>query len=179
METLHHLSIDIETFSSVDITKSGLFRYAQSPDFQILLFGYSLDGGPVQVIDMAGGGGFDRGIPLWLSNALKDPCCIKHAYNAAFEWYCLCRFFGWNPMKEGMTFLSQWRCTQLHGLYCGYPAGLNAVGQALGLEEDKQKLSIGKALIGYFSIPCKPTKRNSGRIPMGSLAAMNSPFSPS
>ena len=137
MDAVHHLSIDIETYSDVDIGKAGLYKYAQSPAFEILLFAYSLDGGPVEVIDLAGGG-MGGCIPLWLINALKDPTYIKHAYNAAFEWYCLCRHFRWNPEKEGTTFLRQWRCTMLHGLYCGYTAGLDATGKALGLPQDKQ-----------------------------------------
>ena len=162
MDAVHHLSIDIETYSDVDIGKAGLYKYAQSPAFEVLLFAYSLDGGPVEVIDMAGGG-MGGCIPLWLINALKDPAYIKHAYNAAFEWYCLCRHFRWNPEKEGATFLRQWRCTMLHGLYCGYTAGLDATGKALGLPQDKQKLATGKALIKYFCIPCAPSKANGGR----------------
>lgn len=162
MDAVHHLSIDIETYSDVDIGKAGLYKYAQSPAFEILLFAYSLDGGPVEVIDLAGGG-MGGCIPLRLINALKDPAYIKHAYNAAFEWYCLCRHFRWNPEKEGAAFLRQWRCTMLHGLYCGYTAGLDATGKALGLPQDKQKLATGKALIKYFCIPCAPSKANGGR----------------
>lgn len=162
MEAVHHLSIDIETYSDVDIGKAGLYKYAQSPAFEVLLIAYSLDGGPVEVIDLASGG-MSSCIPLWLINALKDPTYIKHAYNAAFEWYCLCRKFCWNPEKEGVNFLRQWRCTMLHGLYCGYPAGLDATGKALGLPQDKQKMAAGKALIRYFCIPCAPTKTNGGR----------------
>ena len=162
MDAPHHLSIDIETYSDVDIGKAGLYRYAQSPAFTILLFAYSLDGGPVQVIDLASGGPGSC-FPVWLHRALKDPGYIKHAYNAAFEWYCLCRYFRWEPEREGLDFLPQWRCTMLHGLYCGYPAGLDAAGRALGLPEDKQKLSTGKALIRYFCIPCAPTRANGGR----------------
>lgn len=162
MRAVHHLSIDIETYSDVDIGKAGLYKYAQSPAFEVLLLAYSFDGSPVQVIDMAGGG-MDGCVPLWLINALKDPTCIKHAYNAAFEWYCLCRLFHWNPSHEGQNFLRQWRCTMLHGLYCGYPAGLDATGKALGLPQDKQKLAAGRALIKYFCMPCAPTKTNGGR----------------
>ena len=162
MDAVHHLSIDIETYSDVDIGAAGLYKYAQSPAFTVLLFAYSLDGGPVQVIDLASGGPRSC-FPVWLTHALKDPAYIKHAYNAAFEWYCLCRFFRWNPEREGLSFLPQWRCTMLHGLYCGYPAGLDAVGKALGLPSDKQKLSTGKALIRYFCVPCAPTGSNGGR----------------
>ena len=156
------MSIDIATYSDIDIGKAGLYKYAQSPAFQILLFAYSLDGGPVEVIDLASGGMSSR-IPLWLINALKDPGYIKHAYNAAFEWYCLCREFRWNPEREGIVFLRQWHCTMLHGLYCGYTAGLDATGKALGLPQDKQKLAAGKALIKYFCVPCAPSKANGGR----------------
>ena len=167
MAAVHHLNIDIETYSDVDIGKAGLYKYAQSPAFQILLVSYSIDGGPVQTIDLAPGGlGEDRSPdcwPLWLINALKDPNCIKHAYNAAFEWYCLCRHFGWNPEREGQNFLRQWRCTMLQSMYCGYPASLDAAGKALGLPQDKQKLAAGKALIKYFCTPCAPTKSNGGR----------------
>ena len=161
MEAVHHLSIDIETYSDVDIKSAGLYKYAQSPAFEVLMIACSLDGAPVVQIDLRGGG--MTGVPLWLINALKDPNCIKHAYNAAFEWYCLCRYFRWNPYKEGANFLRQWRCTQLHGLYCGYPAGLDAAGKALGLPQDKQKMAAGKALIKYFCVPCAPTKTNGGR----------------
>lgn len=162
MGAVHHLNIDLETYSDVDIVKAGLYKYAQRPAFEILLFAYSLDGGPVEVIDLASGG-MASCIPLWLINALKDPACVKHAYNAAFEWYCLCRWFRWNPEKEGTVFLRQWRCTRLHGLYCGYTASLDATGKALGLPQDKQKLAAGKALIKYFCVPCAPTKTNGGR----------------
>lgn len=149
----HHLSIDLETFSSVDIKKSGAFKYIESPDFQILLFAYSLDGEPVQVLDLATG----EIIPPWLVSVLSDPVFIKHAYNATFEWGCLSKFFG-APLPA-----EQWRCTMLHGLYCGYTAGLDATGKALGLAADKQKLNSGKALIRYFCVPCRPTKTNGGR----------------
>lgn len=161
-EAVHHLSIDIETYSDVDIEKAGLYRYAQSPAFTILLFAYSLDRGPVQVIDLASGGPGSC-FPVWLHRALKDPGCIKHAFNAPFEWYCLCRYFRWDPEREGRASLPQWRCTQLHSLYCGYPARLDDVGKALGLAEDRQKLSAGKALIRYFCVPCAPTKTNGQR----------------
>lgn len=148
----HHLSIDIETRSSVDIGKSGLYKYAQSPDFEILLFAYQMDNNPVEVIDLTQ----DEIIPCWLREALEDPRIIKHAYNAAFEWYCLNRAGYKTP-------LNQWRCTMAHGLYCGYTAGLEATGKAVGLPLDKQKLTVGKALIRYFCVPCKPTKTNGGR----------------
>lgn len=149
----HHLSIDIETRSSVDISKAGAYKYAQSPDFKILLFAYQWDDGPVEVIDLTA----DESFPpeIW-EDALRDPNVIKHAYNAAFEWYCLNRAGYETPIQ-------QWHCTMAHGLYCGYTAGLDATGRAIGLPQDKQKLAVGKALIRYFCVPCKPTRTNGGR----------------
>lgn len=148
-----HLSIDLETYSDVNLKKAGLYRYVQSPAFEILLFAYSFDGAPTQVIDMAQG----EKIPLEVIHALTDPQCLKHAYNAAFEWYCLSKYMGAQLLP------SQWRDTMLHGLYAGYTAGLDATGRALGIPEDKQKLTTDKALIRYFCVPCKPTKANGGR----------------
>lgn len=148
-----HLSIDLETYSDVNLKKAGLYRYVQSPAFEILLFAYSFDGAPTQVIDMAQG----EKIPLEVIHALTDPQCLKHAYNAAFEWYCLSKYMGAQLPP------SQWRDTMLHGLYAGYTAGLDATGRALGIPEDKQKLTTGKALIRYFCVPCKPTKKNGSR----------------
>lgn len=148
-----HLSIDLETYSDVNLKKAGLYRYVQSPAFEILLFAYSFDGAPTQVIDMAQGEKF----PLEVIHALTDPQCLKHAYNAAFEWYCLSKYMGAQLPP------SQWRDTMLHGLYAGYTAGLDATGRALGIPEDKQKLTTGKALIRYFCVPCKATKANGGR----------------
>ncbi len=95
-------------------------------------------------------------IPLWLKNALKNPLYIKHAYNAAFEWFALSKYLGWLPPNE-------WRDTMLHALYCGYPASLDAAGRAMGLPEDKKKLTTGKALIRYFCVPCKPSNANGNR----------------
>ena len=148
---IHKLSIDLETFSSVPIGKAGAFRYIDSPDFEILLFAYSLDNGPVQVIDVASG----ETVPEWLVKALHDPNYIKYAYNAAFEWGCLSKVYG-------QMIPEQWRDTMLHGLYAGYTAGLDATGRALGLPEDKQKLNTGKALIRYFCIPCLAAYFNVG-----------------
>lgn len=149
---MHHLSIDLETYSSVPIKKTGAQRYIASPDFEILLFAYSLDDQPVQVIDTAMG----EHIPEWLIQALYSPDYVKHAYNAAFEFGCLSKVYG--PLIP-----AQWRDTMLHSLYCGYAASLDAAGKAIGLAEDKQKLNTGKALIRYFCVPCKPTKSNGGR----------------
>lgn len=148
-----HLSIDLETYSDVNLKKAGLYRYVQSPAFEILLFAYSFDGAPTQVIDMAQG----EKIPMEVIHALTDPQCLKHAYNAAFEWYCLSKYM------DAQLPPAQWRDTMLHGLYAGYTAGLDATGRALGIPEDKQKLTTGKALIRYFCVPCKPTKANGGR----------------
>lgn len=150
---LHHLSIDLETYSSVPIAKAGAYKYVQSPDFEILLFAYSVDGEPVQIVDLAQG----EILPDWLYRSITDPAFIKHAYNAAFEWYCLSKFCGL------LLPVDQWRDTMLHGLYCGYTAGLDATGKALGLPAEKQKLSMGKALIRYFCVPCNPTQANGGR----------------
>lgn len=152
-EQLHHLSIDLETYSTVSIGAAGSYRYILDPSFEILLFAYSLDGMPVEVIDVASG----QVIPLWLKNALKNPLYIKHAYNAAFEWFALSKYLGWLPPD-------QWRDTMLHALYCGYPASLDAAGRAMGLPEDKKKLTTGKALIRYFCVPCKPSNANGNRI---------------
>lgn len=149
---LRHLSIDIESYSSIDIKKSGLHKYVQSPDFQILLFAYSFDGEPVNIIDLAQG----EVLPLELTTALQNPNIIKHAYNAPFEWYSINKFY-YSPLE-------QWRCTMLHGLYCGYTAGLAATAVALGLPEDKRKMGIGSALIKTFCVPVKPSAKNGQRL---------------
>lgn len=149
----HHLSIDLETYSSVPITNAGSYKYIQSTDFEILLFAYSVDGGPVEIVDFAQG----ELLPDWLYRAVLSDDYIKHAYNAAFEWYALSKFYG------HLLPIEQWRDTMLHGLYCGFTAGLDATGKALGLPAEKQKLSIGKALIRYFCVPCAPTQTNGNR----------------
>lgn len=147
-----HLSIDIETYSNVDIGKCGLFKYCDSDSFEILLFAYAYDFGPVKIVDLASG----QAIPGNVQMDLQNPDVIKHAYNAAFEITGLNR-------AGYLTPPDQWRCTMLHGLYLGYPAGLANLGKALGLPEDKQKMAAGKALIRYFCVPCKETKRNGYR----------------
>ena len=147
----HHLSIDIETFSSVDLMKAGLYKYVESPDFQILLFAFSLDGQPVQLVDFTAG----ELLPPIVVYALQDPDVIKHAYNASFEWMAINKFY--------KAPLEQWHCTMLHGLYCGYPLGLAAVAGAMGNSPDKSKLATGKALIRTFCSPCKPTRANGYR----------------
>lgn len=150
---MDHLSIDLETYSSVPIQKAGAQKYIQSPDFEILLFAYSLNGAEPVCCDFAQG----ETLPKWAAEALLDPQCLKHAYNAPFEWGCLSRYMGRQLPPE------QWRCTMFHGLYAGYTAGLDATGRALGLPEDKRKLNTGKALIRYFCVPCAPSKANGGR----------------
>lgn len=160
-ESLHHISIDLETFSDVDIQKAGLYKYVQSPAFEVMLFGYSFDDGPVTVVDLKQG----EDLPLDVLSALFNPGIIKRARNAAFEWYCLCKYFNlWEPPKiTPSEWLSQWRCSMIHSMYLGYPAGLDACGKAMGLPQDKQKMGVGKSLIRYFCVPCKPTKANGGR----------------
>ncbi|GIO34371.1 DNA polymerase [Paenibacillus albilobatus] len=148
---MYHLNIDIETYSSVDIKKAGLYKYVQSPDFEILLFAYSFGDETVKIIDLTQG----EQIPPHIIDALRDPGVMKHAYNAAFEWYCLNKFFQ-SPIE-------QWRCTQIHGLYCGYPSGLAKVGEALRIPQDKKKMGVGGSLIRTFCVPCKPTKSNGMR----------------
>lgn len=150
---MDHLSIDLETYSSVPIQKAGAQSYIMSSDFEILLFAYSLNGADPVVCDFAQG----EQLPAWVANALLDPNCLKHAYNAPFEWGCLSKYMGRQLPPE------QWRCTMFHGLYAGYTAGLDATGRALGLPEDKRKLNTGKALIRYFCVPCAPSKSNGGR----------------
>ena len=150
---MEHLSIDIETYSSIDIKKAGMYKYALSDDFQILLFAYSVDFGEVKIIDLAKG----EILPEIIISALNDKNIIKHAYNAPFEWWCL------NQVGY-KTEIDQWRDTMFHGLYCGYTAGLGATGTAIGLPQDKKKDTTGKALIKLFCVPCKPTKRNGGRL---------------
>nr|DAE50724.1 MAG TPA: DNA polymerase I [Bacteriophage sp.] len=145
------LHIDIETYSSVDLRKSGLYKYVQSPDFEILLFAYAYNQDPVQIVDLAAG----EKLPEALIKDLSSPGVLKMAHNAAFEVNALSRFYDIWP--------DQWQCTMIHALYCGYPGSLAAVGKALGFEESKQKMSAGKALIRYFCMPCKPTKTNGGR----------------
>ena len=112
------LHIDLETYSSVDLTKSGLYKYVQSPDFEILLFAYAYDDGPVQVIQPAAG----ERIPERVIYDLQNPEVLKMAYNAAFEFYCLSKFY--------VTWPDQWQCTMIHALYCGYPGALAAAGDA-------------------------------------------------
>ena len=147
------LAIDIETYSSVSLQKAGVYAYAASPDFEILLFGYAWDDGPVEVIDMAQG----QKLPQELQDALYDPEILKTAFNASFERTCLSAFMG------RVTPADQWSCTAVMARELGLPGSLEAVGDVIGLPEDKQKSKTGKALIRYFSIPCKATKVNGER----------------
>ena len=143
---MHHLSIDLETRSGADISKTGSYRYMQDPDFRILLFGYKIDDGPAQVIDLT-----TEEMPQKIVTILQNPQYMKHAYNSAFEWYALNRAGFRTPIE-------QWQDTMIHALYCGYAAGLANTGEAMGIAEDKKKLMTGKALIRYFCTPQKATK---------------------
>lgn len=145
------LSIDIETFSTTDLTKSGVYRYVENSNFQILLFGYSVDHGPVEVIDLANG----EKIPTDILATLDNPSVIKWAFNAQFERTCLSKLIGHQLAPEG------WHCTMIWAATIGLPLSLEGVGTVLGLE--KQKLKEGKDLIRYFCVPCKATKVNDGR----------------
>lgn len=145
------ISIDLETYSSVDLGKSGVYKYAESEDFEILLFAYSVDDGGVKVIDLANG----EIIPEEILSALSDQNIEKWAFNANFERVCLSRLLGKRLKPQG------WYCTMIWSAYLGLPLSLEKVGEVLKL--NKQKMNEGKALIRYFSIPCKPTKTNGMR----------------
>ena len=149
------LSIDLETYSDADISKTGVYRYCESPKFEILLFAYSMDGAPVQLVDLANG----EQVPDEVLNALTDPAIIKWAFNASFERICLSHWLG---MPSG-TYLEpkQWRCSMIWSAYLGLPLSLAGVGAVLNL--DKQKLDSGKDLIRYFCKPCRPTLKNGER----------------
>ena len=166
---IHTLSIDLETFSDVDLKKCGVYKYAESPNFEILLFGVSVDGGEVTVYDLASGGTVPEGI----IRALSDDSVIKWAYNASFERVCLSvwlrrnypQYFSSYSIEEDTVrnYLdpSSWRCSLVWGAYMGLPLSLEGIGKVLKLEN--QKMAEGKALIRYFCVPCKPTKANGGR----------------
>lgn len=148
---MKHLSVDIETYSETDI-KLGIAKYVENPAFEVLLFAYAYDFGDVHVVDLAQG----ETIPAAVIADLTNPDVVKHAYNAAFEIQCLLRAgFDIRP--------AAWACTMIHGAYLGLPVGLSKIGAALKLPQDKKKLASGTALIRYFCVPCKPTKRNGGR----------------
>ena len=150
------LSVDLETFSSADLRKTGVYRYVEAPDFEILLFGYSVDDGEMHVIDLAQG----EHVPSDILTALTDETVTKWAFNANFERICLSRYLGL-PTGEYLD-PSQWRCSMVWSAYLGLPLSLAGVGAVLKL--DKQKLDAGKDLIKYFCQPCKPTKVNGGRL---------------
>lgn len=168
---MNTLKIDIETFSSVSLQKCGVYKYAESPDFQIILFGYSVDGGDVKVIDLLQG----ESIPQEILDALTDDTVIKWAHNSGFERVCLSRylsdlgvsldpFHDSHPLStECARFLnpSSWRCSMTWAAYLGLPLSLSGVGEILGLE--KKKLTEGKELVKFFCQPCAPTKANGGR----------------
>lgn len=170
-EKIHKLSIDLETFSDVDLAKCGLYKYAESPNFEILLFGYAIDGGEVHVVDLAQG----EQIPEDVLSALTDDSVIKWGFNVAFERVCLSRylsdrgisldpFHDNHPLsQECARFLNpeSWRCSMIWAATLGLPLSLKGVGAVLKL--DDQKMDEGKALIKYFSVPCAPTKSNGGR----------------
>ena len=149
---MRNLSIDIETYSDVDLSKCGVYKYASSPAFEVLLFGYAADGGDVRVVDLACG----EQIPEEVISALSDTSVTKWAFNAMFERVCLSNFLGEWLEPEG------WHCTMVWSATLGLPLSLESAGAALGLE--KQKLTEGKDLIRYFCVPCKPTKANGGRM---------------
>ena len=166
---IHTLSIDLETFSDVDLKKCGVYKYAESPDFEILLFGVSVDGGEVTVYDLASG----DTVPEEIIRAVSDDSVIKWAYNASFERVCLSvwlrrdypQYFSSYSIEEDTVrnYLdpSSWRCSLVWGAYMGLPLSLEGIGKVLKLEN--QKMAEGKALIHYFCVPCKPTKANGGR----------------
>ena len=157
-----HCSVDIETYSDVDIKKAGLYKYAQSPAFEVLLIAWAVDDGPVQIADLttdpgANGSGAEymklqEFIKLWRADNV-----LWHAYNAAFEHTCLNEWARRHGLPERP--ISDWRCTMAHGLYCGYTAGLGITGEAMGLPQDKRKLGIGAALIRKFCVPQKEKAR--------------------
>ncbi|QRN84854.1 DNA polymerase [Clostridia bacterium] len=151
------LSIDIETFSDIDLRKSGVYRYTDSPNFDILLFAYSMDGGPVKLIDLASGEDMSKEI----TNDLLDPKVIKTAFNANFERVALMRYLTRKLSKEIYLNPSSWRCSEVQAAMLGLPLHLEGVAKVLKL--DAQKMAEGKALIRYFCLPCKPTAANGGR----------------
>lgn len=167
---IHTLSIDLETFSDVDLKKCGVYKYTESPDFEILLFGVSVDGGEVIVYDLTSG----DTVPEEIIKALSDDSVIKWAYNASFERICLSvwlrrnypQYFSSYSIEEDTVrnYLdpSSWRCSLVWGAYMGLPLSLEGIGKVLKLEN--QKMAEGKALIRYFCVPCKPTKANGGRM---------------
>lgn len=168
-DTFSNISIDIETFSDADLKKCGVYKYAESPNFEILLFAYSLDNGPVQVIDLAQG----EEIPESILAALSDNRIEKWAYNASFERICLSEYLRKHHPEHFVSYSidgdtvshyldpSAWKCSRIWGAYMGLPLSLEGIGAVLKLQD--QKMKEGKDLIRYFCVPCKPTKTNGGR----------------
>lgn len=152
---INKLFIDIETFSSIDLSKCGVYKYAESSDFEILLFGYSVDGADVKVVDLAGG----ELIPPAILDAITNDSVTKYSFNAMFERVCLSRYLN---LPNG-TYLNHnsWRCHMVWSAYLGLPLSLKDVGKVLKLKN--QKMDEGKELIRFFCTPCSPTKSNSGR----------------
>ena len=169
MDKIKELSIDLETFSDVDLKKCGVYRYAESPSFEILLFAYSVNNGPVTVIDTACG----ECIPDEILAALTDDSILKWAYNASFERVCLSYWLKKHCPEHFRSYSisedtvgdyldpSSWRCSRIWGAYMGLPLSLEGIGTVLKLTD--QKMKEGKDLIKYFCVPCKPTKSNGGR----------------
>mgnify|MGYP001070116626 CR=1 FL=1 len=169
MKKIRTLSIDIETYSDMDLQKCGVYKYAQSPAFEILLFGVSVNGGEVMVYDLAQG----EEIPMEIIQALTDDMVTKWAFNASFERVCLSeylrrnypqQFYGYSINEDTVgDYLdpAAWKCSMIWSAYMGLPLSLAGAGAVLGLEE--QKLKEGKDLIRYFCVPCKSTKVNGGR----------------
>ncbi len=153
----HTLSIDLETYSDVDLTKSGVYPYSESATFRILLFAYSFDDEPVRIIDIATG----ESLPTDVLQAITDPAILKTAFNAQFERICLSRYL-YGAARSRFLDPSQWECTMVHAAMLGLPFSLDAVAKVLGTGEQKDKQ--GEDLIKYFSMPCKPTKSNGGRV---------------
>ena len=168
-DTFSNISIDIETFSDADLKKCGVYKYAESPNFEILLFAYSLDNGPVQVIDLAQG----EEIPESILAALSDNRIEKWAYNASFERICLSEYLRKHHPEHFVSYSidgdtvshyldpSAWKCSRIWGAYMGLPLSLEGIGAVLKLQD--QKMKEGKDLIRDFCVPCKPTKTNGGR----------------
>lgn len=166
---IRELSIDLETYSSVNLPKCGVYRYAENPDFEILLFGYSIDGGPVSVIDLASG----EALPEEILAALTDNSITKWAYNASFERVCLSEWLRKNHPEYFKSYGAPddtvghyldpagWKCSRIWGAYMGLPLSLAEIGRVLNLSD--QKMTEGKDLIRYFCVPCRPTKANGGR----------------
>lgn len=158
------LTIDLETYSPQDIGKVGAYRYAQDPDFEILLCSVAVDGCKVYLMDLKAPRQEEHLIANWsqLKEMLFDPKYTKRAWNAAFEWWCLSEHFHLTQQQRE-DWLEQWEDSMVHAMYCGLPASLKDAGKALRLPEDKAKMREGAALIRYFCCPCKPTKTNGGR----------------